>query len=432
MNISQVSSQNGEVVLKLEVEPERLDKHISAAVRRVAQRVDIPGFRKGKAPRALLQNYVGKQYLVDEAMESLVPEAVSEAVRDQELVPFGQPRFDVTQTEPNVEIEATVPLEPSVKIGDYASIQYDDQPDEVSDDDVNSQLEMLQRSQAYAQTVDRPAEENDLVLVDLKFSADETLILDQQDRQLQLNTDADQLGEVFVNLHKGIIGLSADEDKEFAFEVSEDDASGELAGKTAHVAVKVKSVQEEILPPVDDALAATAGVPEVDTVEQLTDHIRQMLEQRAENVLINSIESKFFEDVVEKSEFAISPIVIDHEAEHILERIVRQRLIMDGRAGQRITENDFNQEDIANAKDVAERNIKNSLVVQKLVELEGVEVSDDEVNEEFLQANAAATSEEQVIEDNDENRQAIQNTLKRRRTIQKVINAARGLDDQTQ
>ena len=133
MNVSRESSENGEVVLRLEVEQARVGKHMNAAARRVAQRVNIPGFRKGKAPRAILQNYVGKDYLVEEAMESLVPEAVGDAVRDQELSPFAPPRVNVEQTEPSVTIVATVPLQPSVVLSDYKSIRYDDEAEEVSD-----------------------------------------------------------------------------------------------------------------------------------------------------------------------------------------------------------------------------------------------------------------------------------------------------------
>ncbi|MYK61626.1 MAG: hypothetical protein F4034_06575, partial [Chloroflexi bacterium] len=248
MNVSRESSENGEVVLRLEVEQARVGKHMNAAARRVAQRVNIPGFRKGKAPRAILQNYVGKDYLVEEAMESLVPEAVGDAVRDQELSPFAPPRVNVEQTEPSVTIVATVPLQPSVVLSDYKSIRYDDEAEEVSDESVNALLMQLRRSQAYSVPAEREAQENDLVTIDLKMLADDRVVWDFTDRQFQLNLDLETYGEVFVGLHKGIIGMSSGDDKEFSFEVSDEADSPQFAGKTAHVTVALKDVHEEVLP----------------------------------------------------------------------------------------------------------------------------------------------------------------------------------------
>ncbi len=425
MNVSQESSANGEIVLRLEVDAERVDKHVNAAVRRVAQRVNIPGFRKGRAPRAILQNYVGKEYLVEEAMESLVPEVVSDAVREQELIPFAPPRVEVEQTDPTVTIRATVPLQPTVELGDYRAMRYDDEAEEVADEAVDALLMQLRRSQAYSQPVERASEEGDIVTVDLKVHADDQLIWDFNDRQFQLNLDLDTYGELFVALHEGMIGLSVGDDKEYSFPVSDGADSLQFAGKTAHVAVKVKDVHEEFLPPLDDALAATAGVPDVDNVDQLTTHIRDQLEQRAEATLNSTLQSKFFDDVVEASEFTISPIVIEHEGRHVLERMLQQRQMMAGRTGRSLTADDITEDDINSANDWAERDIKNSLVIEGIVDAENLEIDDDEIVAEIERANDAATPDQQRFEDNDQTRESVGRYLLRQRTIEKVISEAR-------
>ena len=270
MNVSRESSDNGEIVLRLEVDDERVGKHMNAAVRRVAQRVNIPGFRKGKAPRAILQNFVGKEYLVEEAMESLVPEAVGDAVREENLAPFAPPRVNVENTEPSVTIVATVPLQPSVELSDYRSIRYDDEPEEVSEEAVEALLMQIRRSQAYSSPVEREAQENDIVTIDLNMAADDQTVWDFDDRQFQLNLDLETYGEVFVGLHQGVIGMSVGDEKEFSFPVSEESDSTQFAGKTAHVKVELKDVREEFVPELDDAMVATTGVPDVETVDQLT------------------------------------------------------------------------------------------------------------------------------------------------------------------
>lgn len=432
MNVSRESSENGEVVLRLEVEQERVGKHMNAAARRVAQRVNIPGFRKGKAPRAILQNYVGKEYLVEEAMESLVPEAVGDAVRDQELSPFAPPRVNVEQTEPSVTIVATVPLQPSVVLSDYKSIRYDDEPEEVSDDAVDALLMQLRRSQAYSVPAEREAQENDLVTIDLKVLADDRVVWDFTDRQFQLNLDLETYGEVFVGLHKGIIGMSVGDDKEFSFEVSDEADSPQFAGKTANVTVALKDVHEEVLPELDDALAKSAGISEVETVEQLTQHIRGQLEQRAEQTMLGNIRTKLFDDVIEASEFTISPIVVEYEGRNVLERYIQQRQSMAARAGQQFTADDLTEEDVTSANEMAERDIKNALVIESLVQAENLEIPDDEVAAEIATANENAASEDQRLEDNEQTRESVMRFLKRERTIDKVIDMARNTSDEDQ
>ncbi len=431
MNVSRESSDNGEIVLRLEVDDERVGKHMNAAVRRVAQRVNIPGFRKGKAPRAILQNFVGKEYLVEEAMESLVPEAVGDAVREENLAPFAPPRVNVENTEPSVTIVATVPLQPSVELSDYRSIRYDDEPEEVSEEAVEALLMQIRRSQAYSSPVEREAQENDIVTINLNMAADDQTVWDFNDRQFQLNLDLETYGEVFVGLHQGVIGMSVGDEKEFSFPVSEESDSTQFAGKTAHVKVELKDVREEFVPELDDAMVATTGVPDVETVEQLTDHIRDQLGQRAEQAVVNSIQTKLFDEIVEASEFTISPIIVEHEGRLVLERYVRQRQTMAGRAGQPLTADDISEDDLNNANEMAERDIKNALIVGQLVEAENIDVSDEDVASEIERANESATSDEQKLEDNEQTRQSVKSYLQRQRTIEKVVKMARGLDDQT-
>ena len=432
MNVSQESTENGEVVLRLDVEPERVGKHMNAAVRRVSQRVNIPGFRKGKAPRAILQNYVGKEYLLEEAMESLVPEVVSDAVKETEIIPFAPPRVNVEQTEPSVTIVATVPLQPSVELGDYKSIRYEDEPDVVEDEAVDALLMQLRRSQAYSRPVERPAQENDIVTVDLKVSADDQVVWDFEDRQLQLSLDLETYGEVFVGLHSGMIGLSEGEEKEYSFDVSEDNESPQFAGKTVNVAVTTKDIREEVLPELDDALATSAGVPEVETLEQLTQHIRDQLEQQTERTFLSRTQSRLLDDLVEASEFKVSQIVLDHESQHVLERYVRQRQSLAAQGGQRFAPEDMTEEDLEEARAYSERELKNALVIESLVEAENLDIPDEDVTAEIERANESVTSDDQKLEDNEATRESVMRYLKRQRTIEKVISMVRGLEDQSE
>ena len=429
MNVSRESSENGEIVLRLEVEDELFNRHMTAAVRRVAQRVNIPGFRKGKAPRAILQNFVGKEYLVEETMESLVPEAVGNAVRDEEIIPFAPPRVNIEQSEPPVTILATVPLIPSVELAEYRSIRYDDEPEPVTDEAVDNLLMYIRRNQAYSVPVERAVQESDIVAIDIKMAADDEVIWDFEDREFQINTDVDDYGEIIVGVNQGIIGMSAGEEKEFSFPVSEDADNPQLAGKTANVNVTLKGVSEEMVPELDDAMVIETGIPDVETVEQLTAHVRDQQEQIAERAVVTSVEGKLFDELIEASEFAISPIVVEHEGRRALEQIVRRRFAMEGKSTQQITADDVSEEDVNFANESAEREIKQRLVLDRLVEAEDIEVTDDEATAEIEQWNSANTAEDQKLEDNDQTRESVKSFVRRRRTIEKVVRMARGMDD---
>ncbi len=418
-------------MLRLEVDSERVGRHMNAAVRRVAQRVNIPGFRKGKAPRAILQNYVGKDYLVEEAMESLVPEAVGDAVKQEEITPFATPRVNIEQTEPSVTIVATVPLQPTVVLGDYQSIRYDDQPDEVTDEDVDNLLMQLRRTQAYSVPVERAVQENDIVKIDLIVHADEELIWDVKDEEFQLILNVETYGEVLVGIYQGIVGMSTGDEKEFSFPVPEGGDTSRFAGKTTHVKVVLNDIREEFIPELDDAMAVTAGVPEVETAEQLTQHVRSQLEQSGEQRFLENIQRKLITDVVETSEFTISPIVLEYESQNVLQRHIRELQRITGREGQPVSADDISEEDINRANTIAERDIKNALVVEGLVKAENIEVTDDDIVAEIQRVNEAATSEEQKFDDNPSTRESIKSLLQRRRTIDKVVDIARGMHGET-
>ncbi|MYA59121.1 MAG: hypothetical protein F4X40_00995, partial [Chloroflexi bacterium] len=150
-----------------------------------------------------------------------------------------------------------------------------------------------------------------------------------------------------------------------------------------------------------------------------------------EQAVVNSIQTKLFDEIVEASEFTISPIIVEHEGRLVLERYVRQRQTMAGRAGQPLTADDISEEDLNNANEMAERDIKNALIVGQLVETENVDVSDEDVASEIERANESASSDEQKLEDNEQTRQSVKSYLQRQRTIEKVVKMARGLDDQT-
>ena len=160
MKVAAQEIENSQVVLDIEVEDERLERAVDQAYKRIVQRINVPGFRKGKAPRALVERMVGREALVEDAVEKLVPEVIQDAVKQQELkmvASLRQNDLEVVSTEP-LKVKATVPVQPKVELGDYQSLKIEATPAEVTDEQVEAVVTRLRESHATYEPVERTYE----------------------------------------------------------------------------------------------------------------------------------------------------------------------------------------------------------------------------------------------------------------------------------
>ena len=433
----------GEVVLTLEIEDERLEKHIDIASKRVSQRVNIPGFRKGKAPKSILINHLGRDYLVEESMRSLVPEAVDEAVEEQALEPWAVPQVDIEEVEPTVKLRARVPLRPSVEMSDYRAIRFEDQPESITDDQVNEMLERIRQAYGVTRTVERAAQAGDVIVFSGNASIGDDNLFDVQDREFMLDPDNHIGINGFVDSLIGIVpgeardfkgtfesrahGDEADEgsDAEDGSEAENQETSEE---RVAEVHVEVSEVKEVVLPDLDDDLAKTYGNEDIQTLDALRQHIRDGMESESELRLTRELEVKVLEQLVESSQFEISPIIVEREGRRLLDFEVQRRHIMMGGRGPKLRPEDIQPESYEAAEQAAEANLKRRLVIEKLAELEQIEVSDEDVQSEVDTFNEQArASEMQPFDDTENNRESIRDDLRGRRTLDLAVRLARGL-----
>ncbi len=426
VNVTHEKSENGEVVLRVEVDSELYERHLASATQRVSQRIDIPGFRKGKAPRTIIQNFVGKEYLVEETIESLVPEAVSNALEQEEITYFAAPRVDVIETDPVVVLTATVPIEPQAILGDYRSIRLDDKPDEITEEAVDEAIDRLRRTQSYLLPAERPAEIGDVVTMSANAMVGDRQLFSVEDQEFFLREGATV---PFENFYEGIVGLSTGDDKFMRLQVPSELSDADLAGQTADISVSVSEVKQEILPPLDDGLAAIYDEDGVDTLAELRAHLLAVLEEESENRLIRELETKLVDAIVENSEFHISPIILQREGRRMLEyEMERQQRLM-GRRPQPLNVEDIPSETLEQAEQAAETRIKRSLVIEKLAEAEDVEISPEEILAEIERTNEAASSDAERLEDNEESRESVQRYLSRQKSLSIAVRIARGMSE---
>lgn len=437
VQVTQLDNAPGEVILALEIDEERLEKHLDIASKRVSQSVNIPGFRKGKAPKSMLINYLGREYLVKEAVQTLAPEAVEEAISEHQLDPWAVPRVEVDEFEPSVKLRATVPLRPTVELCDYRAVRFDDEAEEVTATHIDEVVERIRRAYGYTRTVERASAEGDVVVFSGAASVGETSLFDVSDREFLIDPD-NLIG--IEGFSEALTGMKSGDEKLFqgkVREMSDGDAEAEgeesegEAVRLADVKVTVSEVKEVVLPDIDDDLAKTYGVEGIETLDALRQHIRSDLETAAERQFRTELENKVLGALVEESEFQLSQIIVEREGRNLLDRELQRRQMYMGNRAPKIRLEDIGQDSFEAAESAAEMNIKRALVLEKVADLEQVEVSDDDVQSEIDNINASVEGTDiRPLEDTPENRVSVRDNLRTRRALNLAVDMARGSGDQ--
>jgi trigger factor len=260
------------VKLIVEVPFEELKPSLDAAYKKIAGQINVPGFRRGKVPPQVVDQRVGRGVVLDEAVNEALPQLYFQALEENQIQALSQPDIEVVSFEDGGEFAfaAEVDVRPDIEVPEYEGIQAEVQDVELTDDDVDAQLQALRERFGTLKTVERPAAVGDFVSIDLSASMDGEPIEEAQASGMSYKVGSDTMLD---GLDDALAGLEAGESKTFASRL----VGGELAGKEADVEVTVQSVKEQELPDLDDEFAQTAS--EFDTVDELTADLRSRLER---------------------------------------------------------------------------------------------------------------------------------------------------------
>jgi trigger factor len=394
--------EHSQVVLDIEVEDEQLERAVDQAYKRIVQRINVPGFRKGKAPRALVERMVGREALVEDAVEKLVPQVIEDAVKQQELVMVARLRendLEVVSTQP-LQIKATVPVQPKVELGDYKSLEVKATPAEVTDEQVDAVVNRLRESHAAWEPVERAVEPGDRVAIDVLAKAGETTVMESKDAEYVVDADGPQPAEGFA---EALVGMQAEESKTVTLKLPEEHRNKELAGQDAEFELTVHWVKAKILPELDDDLPSTVGT-EHESLEQLRGAIRENLSTREEHERRVAHEEQVVDSVVEQATVDLPPQLVEEEAGRLVQQLAqtleRQGIPLQSylRFTQK-TEEQFRAEMMAQA----ERSVRRSEVLNAIALAEGIELTDDEI-EAMMTAG---------LEDTNENRRLVRDSMRR-------------------
>jgi len=423
MKVSAEPVKNSQVTLNIEMEPVEIEKYLEKAYNRLVKRVSVPGFRKGKAPRDVLERHIGKDTLFQEALEDLIPATYKEALEEQKIEPIAQPQFEMIQTEPLI-FKAVVPLKPTIKLGDYTRIRVESKPVKIKKEDIDTTIEQLRHQQAILSPVDRPVQFDDVVTIDIEGEKEGESFLIRKDVVYEVTREAKLPLPGFA---EKLEGMSKGEEKSFVLSYPPDYEIQELAGKDHGFKVTVTEIKEKKLPEVDDELAKTLGKEDVASLrEQIASNLKAGAEERARLEL----EQKAIDAAVELSEVEYPPALVDREIDRLLSEEARQFTEgVNGLENYLKTINKTMDDHKAELRPMADRRVVRSLVLGKIAEDDKIEVDDSEIDVEIDRMLKDAGKEAEDMRkffSLPQARESLKQFLMGRKTVERLVQIAKG------
>ena len=425
MKITREDLQNREVALTIAVTGEDVEPYLERAYKRAVGRVNVPGFRKGKAPRTVVEQFVGKHALEDDALDIMLPEVVVKAIQEEDLKQGSLPQVQVIEREP-ITIKATVPLIPEVTLKAYREIRIPVEPVVITDDQVDHILQHLREEIAPWEPVNRDVALGDQVILDLKASLDGSEVANQKDIPYFV---AEENMSPVPGFAVELVGLSSNEQKEFTIKLPDDHEDENLASKEVQFTVTIGEIKAKNLPELNDDFAKGVGQG-YDTLAELTQQLKDDIFTREKRSSDLQYENAVIDKLIENSSFEMSPLILDHEVEHMLDEqqqnLSNQKIEMEQyleRIGK--TPEDHREELRAAAGD----RIKRSYAIGKVAELEGIVITPEDVNLEIENVLKEAGAQADKLKENlesDEGKQSIERVLTRRKTLEQLVKIAKG------
>ena len=383
MELKNTEKQEHSVVaLTIEITKAEFEAAKDKAFKKTGKNITVPGFRKGKAPRKMIEKLYGEGVFFEEAFNILYPQAMDMAVEKSGIKMVG--RADVDLGEPAEEggltIIAKVPVEPEVELGEYKGIEVEKETVKVLQADVKAELNRMAQRNARTETVERKAKKNDTVDIDFEGFVDGVPFEGGKAEHHELTLGS---GAFIPGFEDQLIGCKAGDEKDVVVTFPEEYHAKELAGKEATFKCKVHKVEETILPEIDDEFAKDVS-DTCETLDDLKKEITERLKAERQEAADNAFEEKVLDAVIDGMKADIPAAMIDAQVDTIVQDF-GYRLQMQGMGLEQYLKMTGTEMGAFRAmfKDQAERQVKTRLALQKVVELEGITVSDKELEEEY-------------------------------------------------
>ncbi len=422
MNVTTTPAPRSSVLLEVELPPERLERAVDDAVRRLARRTRVSGFRPGKAPRFMIERVLGPSAILDEAVEHLVEDGYREAILDSMIVPLASPDVEVVQAEEGKPLifKATVQVRPEVMLGDYRGFNFRPEIETIDEAKVDQVIAELRDQNSMLAAVDeRGAQDGDYAVIGFVGTRGGAPFEGGTSERMPLIIGEERL---IPGFEAHLIGMRVGDRVEFDIEFPADYPEAELAGRPAHFAVELRELREKVLPELDDEFARSLG--RFDGLPALRAEIASRLGRNALDHARHAFADRIIDYAVANATLELPDILVDQEVE-VMHDELRASL-----ARQGITEDAYlkvvekTEADLhADLRPRAEQRVKVLLVLSKIAEAEGVEISDAEVDAEVAQAHARYGDDQRLIKyvESDRGRNFVRSTLRRSKLVEKLV-----------
>lgn len=434
------------VQLDIEVDQERLEKSLQVAYRKVAGKARIPGFRPGKAPRHVVERMIGREGLIREALDALVPDVYNDAIKEHDVDAIDQPDLEIVDLEP-VRFKATVPVRPTVDLGGYTDIRVEKPDVEFDEEEVDRQILRLQRGHATYAPVERGAQWNDQLIAGVvgKIALDSPEASEDDSSESEegaepaaaeaeepemltfIEDDAAEFSirdgeELLVpGLAEAFLGMTAGETKDVEIDVPEDHRVAQLAGKKAHFTLAVNEVKEEQLPELDEEFANSVN-PQFETFEQLRDDIARQLRERTTQEAEIEFRNKAIDALVQAASVEYPKIMVDREIDSVIRESTGNNAESYRGYLQRVgrSEEEFRE----TFREAAELRVVRGLVLGKLADVENIEASVDDIQGELEKMFGELAEDDgrfRQLFDSEVGRETVRRDLVNRRTMDRLL-----------
>ncbi len=390
MNIKSTERTGNETKIVVEIEKELMNKGAQAAYLKARKNIMIPGFRKGKAPRYLIEKMYGAHVFYEDGLEEIFPEVYQAAVVDQDIKAIGRPNLldmDIAE-DGSVTITLTTEVYPEVTLGEYKGIEVEKAEATVSDEQVAAELDRMAQNVASTETVERAAEMGDTANIDFEGFLDGTPF----DGGKGENHDLKLGSNSFVpGFEEQVVGMSAGEEKDIDITFPED-YHAELAGKAAQFHVKCNKVTTTNVPALDDEFAK--DVSEFETLEELKKDIYEKALEKAQKQIDTAFEQACVDAAAESTTVDMPKALVEAELDNQMERFAYQLQMSGYSVEQYAKMMGADMSTMRNAfRPAAEKQAKANVTLEKIIEVEGITVSDEETEAEY-----AAVAEQYSLE----------------------------------
>lgn len=367
--------------LQISVDSATFNAAVSAVYRKQVKNITVPGFRKGKAPRAIIEKMYGAGVFYEDAINDLIPEAYTKAIEEAKIDAVGQPEFDVVSIDENgLVLSAKVYVKPEVEIKDYFGIKVEKEVAPVTDEAIAKEIEMVrERNSREIDVTDRPAEMGDTAVIDFEGFCDGVAFEGGKGTDYALKLGS---GSFIPGFEEQVAGKSIDEEFDVNVTFPEEYHAADLAGKPAVFKVKIHAITKVELPELDDEFAK--DISEFDTFDEYKADLKAKLEKRNEATATAAMEDKLVEALIEKLEADIPEPMFVAETENFVRdydtRLRSQGLDLNTYFKYTGMNLDALREQM---RPQAERQVKARLALEKIAVLENIEVSEDDINAEY-------------------------------------------------